>query len=264
MNSRMPVVYLSHGTPLAAIEKDEYTRALRRAGEELPTPQAIVIVSAHAEAPAPVRVTSAERPRLVYDFHGFPEELYRLQYPSPGRPDLADEIVVALRAAGIRALPDPVRGLDHGAWVPLLHAYPAADIPVLEVTLPVPRIPEDLLAIGRALAPLRDRGVLLIGSGGVVHNLGRVRFGETQAPVDPWARSFDDWVRARVETLDVPGLLEYRAAPGAALAVPTTEHFDPLFMVMGAALPGDRVVDLHEGFRYGNLSLRCFALTPAA
>jgi 4,5-DOPA dioxygenase extradiol len=263
--ARMPVVFISHGSPMVAVESDDYTRSLRRMGEELPRPTAIVVVSAHWESSAPVRVGSAERPPLIYDFGGFPPELYALQYPSPGDPTLAREIVASLKAAGIPTVAEERRGLDHGAWVPLLHAYPGADIPVVEVTLPSPRRPSDVLVLGQALAPLRDRGVLLVGSGGVVHNLRRVQFGDKNAAIEPWAQSFDDWVRGRLETLDTVGIADYRrVAPEAAASVPTTEHFDPIFMVLGASGKGDRVRDVYEGFQYGNLSMRTFALTDSA
>jgi 4,5-DOPA dioxygenase extradiol len=178
---------------------------------------------------------------------------------------LAREIVASLKAAGIPTVAEERRGLDHGAWVPLLHAYPGADIPVIEVTLPSPRRPSDVLVLGQALAPLRDRGVLLVGSGGVVHNLRRVQFGDKNAAIEPWAQAFDDWVRGRLETLDSVGIGDYRrVAPEAAASVPTTEHFDPIFMVLGASAEGDRVRDVHEGFQYGTLSMRTFVLSGSA
>ena len=258
----MPVVFISHGSPMVAVEKDAYTAALRRMGETLPLPQAIVVVSAHWETSAPVRVTLAEKPETIHDFGGFPDDLYQLRYPSAGHPTLAKEILSLLNAGGIKAVGDEQRGLDHGAWVPLRHAYPGAEIPVLEVTLPMPRSPSTLLPIGQALAPLRKQGVLLIGSGGVVHNLRRVRFADKNAPVEPWAKSFDDWVRGRLESGDVASLVDYQGqAPGSSEAVPTTEHFDPLFVVLGAAGKGAAIQDLYEGFHYGNLSMRSFALT---
>lgn len=253
----MPAVFISHGSPMVAVEKDDYTRALRTLGEGLPAPTTILVVSAHWEASAPVRVGSSARPPLIYDFGGFPGELYGLNYPAPGNPGTAREIVRLLTAAGIRAVEDPDRGLDHGAWVPLLHAYPDANVPVVEVTLPVPRKPAELLAMGKALAPLRDGGVLLVGSGGIVHNLRRVRFGDKAAPIESWARSFDTWIRERLEEGDVDAIADYRRqGPEAAAAVPTTEHFDPLFVVLGAMGPGERVQDVYEGFHYGSLSMR--------
>lgn len=260
-HTRMPVVYISHGSPIVALRENNFTRALAQMAKDLPRPRALAVVSAHWEAPSPIRVTGAPRPTTIYDFSGFPDELYRLTYPSPGSPDLATEIVRLLSEAGLQAAIDPRRGLDHGAWVPLLHAYPAADVPVVEVALPVPRSPEGLLTLGQALAPLREDGILLVGSGGIVHNLPRLHWNDEDAVVDPWAKAFDDWVRARLTTLDSQAIAGYRdAAPHARLAVPTTEHFDPIFFVLGAASKRDRVVDIYEGFHYGNLSMRTFAL----
>ncbi len=259
--TRMPVVYISHGSPIVAVRENDFTRALGQMGKDLPRPRGIVIVSAHWEAPLPIRVTGAAQPTTIYDFFGFPEELYRLTYPSPGSPDLAAEIVRRLSAAGLPATIDPRRGLDHGAWVPLLHAYPAADIPVVEVALLAPRSPELLFKLGQALAPLREQRILLLGSGGIVHNLPLLHWNDEDAPVDPWAKEFDDWIQARLETLDRQAIARYRsAAPNARLAVPTTEHFDPIFFVLGAASERDRVLDIYEGFHYGNLSMRTFAL----
>jgi 4,5-DOPA dioxygenase extradiol len=260
----MPAVFISHGSPMVAVERDGYTEALRRMGESLPAPKAIVVISAHWESRAPVRVGTSERPPLIYDFGGFPPELYTLKYPAPGYPGIAKDIVQRLNQAGIAAVEDAARGLDHGAWVPLRHAYPEATVPVVEVTLPMPRTPQDLLAIGRALAPLQDQGVLIVGSGGVVHNLRRVVFSNKAAPVEAWAKSFDDWVRGRLEEQDVESLVDYRKrAPEAAASVPTTEHFDPLFVVLGAAGKAFRVEDVFEGFHHGNLSMRTVTISAS-
>ncbi|MGH7150682.1 MAG: dioxygenase family protein, partial [Planctomycetota bacterium] len=188
-------------------------------------------------------------------------ELYRVTYPARGARELVPDIMETLSTAGFEAVLDTRRGLDHGAWIPLRFAYPGANVPVVEVSLLAGGAPEDLLRIGGALAPLRERNVLLLGSGGVVHNLGLVRFGEKNAPVDPWALDFDEWVRDRVAAGDREALIGYRrSAPHADLAVPTTEHFDPLFVVLGAASRDEGVTVLHEGFQYGNLSMRSFLL----
>jgi 4,5-DOPA dioxygenase extradiol len=259
-----PALFVSHGAPSAALEHDAYTRALGAWARGRPRPRTIVVVSAHREARGPVRVNTASRPSLIYDFYGFPTPLYQLTYPAPGAPDLAHEVAEALDGAGVETSLDAMRGWDHGVWVPLRLLYPAADVPVVQVSLPVPRTPELLLTMGRALAPLRERGVLLFGSGGVVHNLGMLRWdGDGGAP-EPWAEAFDSWVRDRLLSLDVEALREWEArAPHGELAAPTSEHFDPLLFVLGARTDRDRVEDVYEGFRYGSLSLRSFALaTP--
>jgi len=255
-----PALFVSHGAPSVALENDAYTRALAAFGSRTPRPAAVVVVSAHWEAPGPLRVNAASRPEPIYDFSGFPQALYKLDYPAPGSPEIAAEIVDRLAAAGFPAVHEIARGWDHGVWVPLRLIFPEATLPVVELSLPVPRTPEQLLAIGRSLAPLRERDLLIVGSGGIVHNLSRLRWHEKEAPVDEWARAFDDWVMNRVSERDVEALAAYRSrAPHADQAVPTSEHFDPLFVVLGAA-PGARVRTVYEGIDYGNLSMRTFAL----
>jgi 4,5-DOPA dioxygenase extradiol len=254
---KSPAIFFSHGAPTLAIEPGDYGRALEEFGRSLaPRPRAIVVFSGHFEEPLPARATAAARPALIYDFGGFPDEMYRIRYPAPGDPELATEVAELLEHAGIPSAVDPSRGWDHGLWVPLRMAFPGADIPIVEVSQPAGAPPGKLLEMGAALAPLRDRGVVLAGSGGIVHNLRRVRFGDGGA-VDPWAKEFDDWVAERLETMDVASLVEYRTrAPHAALAVPTAEHFNPLFLVLGALSPDERAETIFEGFQYGNISLR--------
>jgi len=256
-----PALFVSHGAPSAALDDDAYTRSLGAWARGRPRPRAVVLVSAHAEARGPVRVNAADHPALIYDFYGFPPPLYALRYPAPGAPDLAREVAGAFAEAGLEPVLDAQRGWDHGVWVPLRLLYPAADVPVVEVSLPVPRTPQTLLAMGAALQPLRERGVLLLGSGGVVHNLHRLRWDDADGPPEPWAAAFGDWVDERLEAGDADDLAAYATrAPHAALAVPTSEHFDPIFFVVGARDGRDRVESVFRGFRYGTLSLRSFAL----
>lgn len=257
---RFPAVFVSHGAPSVALEDDDYTHALRRFGAGVGSPEAILVASAHWEARAPLRINAQPRPPLIYDFGGFPEPLYRLTYPAPGAPELAEETAALLTRAGIPNALERDRGWDHGVWVPLRIAFPGADVPVVEISLPVPRTPADLIAIGRALAPLRDR-VLILGSGGVVHNLSLLHWGTKDAPVDGWARGFDDWVGVRLEAGDLDTLAGYRAAaPDAARAVPTAEHFDPLLLIVASAGEDERASPIYDGFHYGNLSMRCFTI----
>jgi 4,5-DOPA dioxygenase extradiol len=259
----LPALFVSHGAPLEALQSEgAFARDLRRFVEALSPPHAIVIVSAHWETPGEVRVTASDKPPTIYDFGGFPEELYRIGYPCPGEPTLAAEVVALLKAAGIRAAADPRRGLDHGAWVPLLLAFPRAHVPVVQVSLPRRAFPQGLAAQGAALSALRDRGVLLIGSGGAVHNLARADLREGDAEAEDWARTFDDWLARRLAARDFAAILDYRTrGPQARLAAPTPEHFDPLLLILGAARPGERVTTVHEGFRYGSLSMRSFAIS---
>jgi 4,5-DOPA dioxygenase extradiol len=261
--TRAPVLFVSHGAPTVALETGGLQEALLRFARELGRPRAIVVVSAHwTSSPRDVGVTAAPWHKLVHDFYGFPRTLYDVEWPAPGAPDLAARVVALLGAAGLRATLDPGRGLDHGAWVPLRLGWPEADVPVVQVALPETE-PATLLRMGAALAPLRDEGVLLVLSGGVVHNLGAVRFGPDAAEPDPWAIAFDGWVRDRVDALDAEGLARWREdAPEPERAHPTAEHLGPLIVAVGARLPGDRVEPVYEGIRYGNLSMRSFALRP--
>jgi 4,5-DOPA dioxygenase extradiol len=260
----LPAWFLAHGSPMLAIQDTAFTRALSRLRTGMPDPSAILVVSAHWQTRGGVRVTSSPRPETVHDFGGFDPTLYSISYPVSGDPTLASEVARLTAAVGIEARLDAARGLDHGAWVPLRWAFPDASVPVVQLSLPLPASPADLLHLGRGLAPLRRRGVLLVGSGGVVHNLRTVRLEEDEPPTPDWAQAFDAWVRDRLAELDIEALADYKGrAPHAALAVPTPEHLEPLFVVLGAAEAQDRVVTVFEGFQHGSLSLRSIALTAA-
>ena len=262
MSARCPSVFVSHGSPTEALERDPYTAALAEMGRRL-TPRAIAVVSAHWTTERGVAVTSGTQHRLIYDFGGFPSELYRLEYPARGEPALASTIVRLARGAGFAAQPEPVRGLDHGAWVPLRLAWPGAEIPVVELSLPeLP--PEGLFRLGRALRPLRDEGVLVLGSGGIVHNLMLLQWTDHDAAPQAWAAEFDAWVAEHLAAGDVASVLDYRdRAPHAVRAAPTTEHIDPLFVSLGAALESERPFSIFEGFHYGSLGMRSFELREA-
>jgi 4,5-DOPA dioxygenase extradiol len=258
-----PALFVAHASPMLALERDGHAAALREFGKRLSDPSAIAIVSAHWETPGPVRVTAAPQPPLIYDFGGFPRPLYEMTYPAPGSPELASEILQMLGLAGLPAVAEHRRGWDHGVWIPLQLLVPDASVPVVEVSLPVPRTPDLVARVGKALAPLRDRGVLLVGSGGIVHNLRAARLDRKEGPVDEWAKRFDEWVREHVARRDVAELASYRGrAPASDLAVPESEHFDPLFFTLGAARPDDRLEEINRGFEYGNLSLSSYAFVP--
>jgi 4,5-DOPA dioxygenase extradiol len=192
----------------------------------------------------------------MHDFSGFPEALYAMDYPAPGSPDLAQEAAQLLHEAGMEAVLDSQRPLDHGAWVPLRYLEPGAKIPVVQLSLPQPRTPELLLRAGRALAPLRERGVLILGSGGIVHNLRRLDWEGNSGP-QPWAEAFQGWIHARLVAGDQASLKDWRQAPGAAESVPTSEHLDPLFVALGAA--GSAPETLFDGWQLGSLSLASYA-----
>lgn len=264
MPSRQPLLFVSHGAPTTALEKDSaFARSLARFGAAN-KPRAIVVMSAHWETRGGVSIASAPRPPLLYDFGGFAPELYQIKYPCPGSPELALQVQALLQKAGTQATLDPRRGLDHGAWTPLVLGWPGADLPVVQISLPEDE-PAAIAALGAALSPLRDEGVLLLGSGTAVHNLRKVRFGVPDGPPEQWAQDFDTWLAGRVQALDLDSLERYRTlAPHAATAQPTPDHFNPLFFVLGAARDGDAARTVYEGFQYGTLSMRTFAIERAS
>jgi len=258
---RQPALFVSHGSPMIAIEDDPWSRALAAFAARLPRPRAVVVVSGHFESPGPVRVTASPAPETLHDYHGFPEELSQIRYPAKGDPGLAALVVRLLEEAGFPAKADPERGLDHGAWVPMRFLYPDANVPIVGISQPLRRNPEDGLRMGAALSRLRDQDVLLLGTGGVVHNLSKLDPFAEPGDAAEWALAFDSWFAHRLAAMDVAGIASYRTtAPHAEHAVPTSEHFDPVFVVLGSARSGERPSTIYEGFRYGTLSMRSFAL----
>jgi 4,5-DOPA dioxygenase extradiol len=255
-----PAAFVSHGSPMVAIETGPYQEALAQFGAAY-RPKAVVVVSAHWDSGDAVRITSAGKHTLMYDFGGFPEELFTLTYEAVGDPALAARVLAMLTSGGVPSVLDPVRPLDHGAWIPLRLMYPNADIPVVEVSFPGAFAPAELIRMGSLLSPLRDEQTLILGSGGIVHNLRRLDWHNREASPQAWALDFDRWVSARLDSWDIDELLRYQeAAPSAAWAVPTNEHFHPLFIALGAAGGPGRVTSVHEGFEYGTLSMRCIAI----
>ncbi|MCU1350672.1 MAG: Extradiol ring-cleavage dioxygenase [Acidobacteria bacterium] len=253
---RTPLVFISHGAPTVALETSDFTRAVSAYGTKLADARGAVVVSAHWQTRGGVHVNAVPQPPPIYDFGGFAPELYAVRYDAPGDPLLARRVATLLGGAAL----EERRGWDHGLWVPLKHLLPAATLPIVEVSQPIPATPHGLMQIGRALAPLRDEGIVIIGSGGIVHNLARVDLRNPQAPPEPWAEAFDRWVAERLAARDFDTLAQYQTlAPNADLAVPTPEHFDPVFVVAGASDDGDRYLSIHEGFEYGTLSMRTFA-----
>jgi 4,5-DOPA dioxygenase extradiol len=258
----MPTLFLSHGSPLLAMADSAARRFLTGLGSRLPRPSAIVVLSAHHDAER-VEVTSSAQPQTIHDFGGFPRELYELEYRAPGAPDLAARVRELLAAADIDAALEPRRGLDHGAWIPLLLMYPAADLPVVQVSIDTARDPAWHLALGRALRPLRNSDVLVIGSGGATHNLGLYMYaagrGEHAAP-PPWVAQFNDWLADAIDERRYDDLLHYRErAPYAAENHPTQEHFLPLFASLGAARDEEHGVRIHASYDRGLLSLDDYA-----
>lgn len=231
--ARMPAVYLGHGAP-PLVDDDVWPKELAEWAARLPRPKAILVVSAHWES-APVTVGATRTVPLVYDFYGFPERYYRLQYPAPGAPDVAERVKKVL-ADLTPVHEDPERGLDHGAYMPLLFMYPKADVPVLQVSMPS-EDPLALIEMGKRLAPLRDEGILIMGSGFMTHSFDAIRR-VMSGPQQPAALvEFDRWAAETLAKRDIDTLIDYRArSPAAAYAHPTVDHFVPLFISVGASL----------------------------
>lgn len=252
--SRLPSLFVSHGAPTFALEPGQAGPALTALGQALPRrPEAVLVVSPHWMTPGP-RVGLSAQPQTIHDFGGFDPALYRIDYPAPGHPALARKTLDTLVAAGWPALADEQRGLDHGAWVPLLHLYPRADMPVFQVSLPSRLDAASAWAFGQALAPLADDGVLIVGSGSLTHNLGDFRGGH--AATMAYVHAFSDWVRQAIAAHDGARLRRtLDDAPHAGRAHPTSEHFWPLLVAGGAAAAGApwRLID--GGVAHGVLAM---------
>jgi 4,5-DOPA dioxygenase extradiol len=251
----MPTLFISHGSPMLYLEKGVPARDfLAGLGALVPRPKAILAVSAHWTTERPA-VSTAARPETIHDFGGFPEPLYRLHYDAPGAPALAARV-----AELTGAVPVADYGLDHGAWVPALLAWPQADIPIFQLSVQPYMSPAHHIALGRRLASLRKEDVLVMGSGSATHNLRRLVRGQHDLTPEPWAKAFDDWVADVVEKGDEMALANYRSrAPFAREAHPTDEHFLPLHVAFGAAGEGARGKPLHRTFTSGNLSMASYA-----
>lgn len=253
----MPTIFVSHGAPTLAIGRGRTADFLRDLHHALPRPRAIVCASAHWETDQPM-LTGSAAPPTIHDFSGFPQELYEMQYSAPGDPALALRAQTLLNAAGLNATLHPQRGLDHGAWVPLMLAYPQADIPVVQLSIQPHRDPAHHFALGRALRPLRDEEVLILASGGATHNLREFRRQAINTAPPDEVLAFDAWLTAAITRGDTAELLNYPAhAPHALRNHPTPEHFLPLFVALGAA---DTAAgrSLHEDFNYGILSMAAY------
>ncbi|MCK3844523.1 MULTISPECIES: class III extradiol ring-cleavage dioxygenase [unclassified Pseudomonas] len=248
----LPSLFISHGSPMLALQPGASGPALQALAAALPRPKAIVVVSAHWESHE-LLVSGSAAPETWHDFGGFPRELFAVQYPAPGDPQLANEIVELLQADGLTARVDNQRPFDHGTWVPLSLMYPAADIPVVQVSLPSRMGPAFQTRVGYALCRLRDQGVLLIGSGSITHNLGELDWRAGPETITPWALAFRDWVVEKLAAGDETALHDYRLlAPHAVRSHPSDEHLLPLYFARGAG--GDFSV-AHQGFTLGALGM---------
>ncbi len=271
MNPHLPPIFLSHGSPMTSVEAGPAGVFWQALGPALQAaaqrPRAILAISAHSLAREPLLMAAAQH-SAVHDFSGFPEALYRLRYDAPGAPSLATRVAGLLQAAGLPAQVSPEGGLDHGIWVPLRYAWPGADVPVLPLAFPPDWSPARLYALGQALAPLADEGVLVMGTGSITHNL-RLVFGAggmppVGAPEMAQSAAFRTWFASRSAAADSAALLDYRRqAPHATLMHPTDEHLLPFFVAAGAGGPGAGL-RLHDSLTYGCLGMDAYAFGAGA
>lgn len=265
-SATVPALFVSHGAPLFAIDAGTTGPALTQWGQGLraqfPGLRGVVIMSPHWMARSP-QVMTGPQPATWHDFGGFPPALYQLQYPAPGSPALAQEVLSLLQAAGVAAQGDAARPFDHGAWVPLMHLFPDADLPVVQVALPASAGPAEVYALGAALRGLRSQGVLVVGSGSMTHNLSEF-FGGAREPA-PYVLEFSRWIEDALARGDMQALLSYRSqAPHATRAHPTEDHFLPIFFALGAAGDDLQPQYLSREVMYSMLSMDAFALQPHA
>lgn len=252
--TRMPALFLGHGSPMNVLEENIYTETWRRLGETLPRPKAIIAVSAHWYTQG-TAVTAMEKPRTIHDFGGFPQALFDTRYPAPGSPELAREIADALAPVTVKQ--DQEWGFDHGSWGVLIKMYPDADIPVVQLSVDGTQPPAWHFALGQKLAALREKGIMIVASGNVVHNLRMVRW-QGEAEPYPWAISFNNFVQDNLQwegDVEKHPLVNFMQHEGAALSNPTPEHYLPLLYVLGARLPGEAVSIPVDGLEMASLSM---------
>ncbi|MBD3884056.1 dioxygenase [Phormidium tenue FACHB-886] len=257
--SRFPAVFISHGSPDLLLRESPAREFLQQLGTQLGKPNAILVVSAHWLTPIPT-VSAAAQASTIHDFGGFSPELYQMKYPAPGAPKLAEQTIKLLAQAGFETETDPSRGLDHGAWEPLLLMYPQADIPVTQLSIQ-PRLgTSHHLQLGRALAPLQQEDVLILASGSTTHNLRAFGAYPFDAPPPDWVKQFDEWLKASIAANDIGSLLDYRRqTPYATQNHPSDEHLLPLFVALGAGGRAAKGTQLHTSFTYGVLSMAAYA-----
>lgn len=263
-NGKMPVLFIGHGSPMNIILKNSFTESLVHLGQNLPKPKAIMVISAHWLTNG-TYVTCNEKPRMIYDFYGFPRELYQVKYPSPGSPEDASLTSETVRKVQVKCNND--WGLDHASWAVLKHMYPQADIPVFEMSLDYsfnewhPKMIQHHYDLAVELGKLRRKGVLIIGSGNIVHNLGLIDFHNIDAKPFDWAVEFDEKVKANLLSGNHRDLIDYRnMGRTASLAVPTLDHYLPMIYAIALQEKDDPLRFVYEGFQHGSISMRCFRI----
>jgi 4,5-DOPA dioxygenase extradiol len=259
MTNRMPVLFLAHGNPMNALADNAWTRAWKSIGERLEKrPAAVLAISAHWYIPG-VAVTSSPHPRTIHDFGGFPKTLFEMQYPAPGSAQLVERVAALL--AGTQVSNDETWGLDHGTWSVLCHVFPEADVPVVQLSIDETKPPQWHYDLARRLAPLRDEGVLIVGSGNIVHNLEAAAWGDGRSKAHDWAERFDALAAEFIERGQHQPLIDYEALGGdALLSIPTPEHYLPLLYALAARQAGDALTFPTSGIDLGSISMRSIAI----
>jgi 4,5-DOPA dioxygenase extradiol len=258
MKQNMPVLFVSHGAPSMFIDRDPTTLFFKTIGQVIPTPKTILCVSAHWET-EDLSVTGNLKPQTIYDFYGFPEELYELEYPCPGSPVMAESITQQFIKDGIDCVVNHDRGLDHGAWVPLKLMFPLANIPVVQLSIQRHKDPEYHYKLGQKLQSLRKEGVLIIASGGATHNLREFGLFPMDAAPPDYVLDFDNWLLEKITSADIDALLDYKNKAGSAIKNhPTEEHIMPLFVALGAAGNDVSGKQINQGYTYGVLSMAAY------
>lgn len=250
---RSPTYFLAHGSPMNAIEDNDFTRQLHRLGESIKQPSSILCISAHWMTQGYTSVTAQVKPPTIHDFRGFPEELFNVQYPSPGDPGLAEKIQKLVASTAIKM--DDSWGIDHGTWSVLRHLYPKANIPVIQLSLDMAKPASFHFEMGKALQPLRDENILILGSGNIVHNLRQIQW-QIDAPAYPWADEYAEWIKQEVEKRNFSEITEkFRESEAAKLSVPTLDHFLPLLYVLGASKNDDQLKVIYDGIQNASISM---------
>ncbi len=255
---RLPALFIGHGSPMNALADSKFTKTLNNLGEKLPKVNAIIVISAHWETKG-TYVTTRKNPETIYDFGGFPDELYQIKYEANGNPELANNIIKEFHDLQIQA--DSKMGFDHGAWTILKHIYPKANIPVIEISIDTNLSTQEHYNFAQQLSVLRERGVLVIGSGNIVHNLRRLNWKDQNGSIYEWAYEFDDVVKRSIIEENHKKLINYKnIGQSALLAVPSEEHYLPMLYVLGMYHKDEKINFLYEGFEFGSLSMRCFSI----
>lgn len=254
-SKKLPAIFVGHGSPMNAISDNDFTKKLGEIGKSLEKPSAILVISAHWLSRG-TSVAITEKPETIYDFGGFPEELSKVVYPAKGSPEKAKLLQETVKKVKVTA--DATMGLDHGAWTILKHMWPDASVPVFQMSIDYYQTPQWHYELAQELKALREKGVMIISSGNIVHNLGRVNFTDINAAPDDWASEFDEAVKAKINARDHTALINYLdLGKSARIAVPTNDHYLPLLYTLGLQDKNEAQSYLYEGFQNGNISMRC-------